>query len=198
MKKPDAPRWAAIHLVLVVVLLAAQAGEATTLRRASLENLVESHSTILVAEVTSAVSYWNPEHTFIFTDLTLRPEKILKGAEKGEDTELTITLLGGTVGDLSTLIVGGAQLLPGHSYLLFLNEESMLSGIRRLTVREHSQGVFEFSLSEEGELRALSQAAGAPLVPDSKGLTEPPGGEEGLAPQDVLEKIATLVSGGRS
>lgn len=181
-------------IAILLGCLAALPGSATTLQRAGLEELVQRHDTIVVAKVTHTFSYWNDDHSMILTDVTVAPDMVLKG--RTESGPLTLTLLGGTVDDTTVAIVAGAKLQSGKSYLLFLAEANLSAGRRHLTVREHSQGVFDFVLSESGELRAVSQANGAHLVQDAKGRLQPPGGLEGLAQGDILETIATLVARG--
>lgn len=181
----------AVGLVLAVALAAAPAG-ATTLRRAGLDDLVAANRTIVVAEVVDAVSYWNAEATMILTDVRVAPTEVLKGEVGGG--LLTLTLQGGTVGDTSVLIVGGADLAVGRSYVLFVDRD-VLPGVGRVdTVREHSQGVFEIVEQPAGR-RAVSAASRHPLVPDAAGNAEPPGGAAGLALDELTLAIRQRVDG---
>ncbi len=184
--------WPWTLTVLLTLALSAPTW-ATTLERVSLESLVQDNAIILVGEVTDSHSYWNDDHTIILTDLTLRSERVLKGT--ADKNQQTVTVMGGTVGDLTNVIVAGAQLVPGNSYLLFLDEVE-LPGKRALTVREHSQGVFDISLSESGELRVISQASQHTLAQDASGRTDPPGGKNGLMQDDIFDAITTLVAQG--
>lgn len=160
----------------------------STLIRASLDELVGLNRLVLVGEVLDAHSYWNSEGTFILTDLRIAPSSVLKG--RPMEGEVVVTIPGGSVGDLSTVIVGGAELVPGRSYMLFLNEES-LPGARALTVRDHCQGVFDLDQGEHG-LRAISQANRHPLLPDARGEAAPPGGAEGLPLQSMSRAIREI------
>src|SRR5262245_65303494 len=108
---------------LAVGLAITAPASATSLIRAGLDELTRKNSTVLVGEVIDAESYWNPEGTFILTDVHIATRDVLKG--KGVGNETTVTILGGSVGDLSALIVGGAELIPGRSYLLFLNSDDL-------------------------------------------------------------------------
>jgi hypothetical protein len=180
------------HGALMVALafgVAAQAS-ATTLMRAGLDELTTGNSTIVVGKVLDAHSYWNESGTFILTDVRVAVQDVLKGQVKGG--ELTLTIMGGTVGDLTSLIVGGAELRPENSYVLFLGERN-LPGVKEkaLTVSDHCQGVFDLVLAGEG-LKAVSQANRHPLVPDRQGLSEPPGGAEGLALDSMIRSIRNL------
>jgi hypothetical protein len=181
-------RWVALAAALATVLVA-PAG-ATTLIRMGLEDLVKSHSKIVVGEVVDVRSYWNHDGTFILTDVRFSADQVIKGRLQ-ENSEITVTLLGGEVGDLTAIIVGGAELVPGSSYVLFLNEESLPGTQKALTVREHVQGAFDIKL-DKGGLRAVSQAVNHPLVPDANKLVEPPGGRDGLPLNDIIRSIRAI------
>jgi hypothetical protein len=164
-------------LALAAVTAIAAPTHATTLRRMGLEELVKANGSIVVGEVVDVHSYWNEEGTFILTDVRVAPVEVIHG--KPVQGDLTLTLMGGTVGDLTTLIVGGAELAPGRFYVLFLNPEDLPGARQALTVRDHCQGVFEIVADKAG-VRAISQASRHPLVPDAVGSTTPPGGRDGL------------------
>jgi hypothetical protein len=178
----------ALAFVIVTTGLVSQAS-ATTLVRADLERLVRGNQTVVVAEVREAHSYWNEDNTFILTDVRLAATEVLKGDPR--DTELTITIMGGSVGDLTTLIVAGAELVPGKSYVLFLNEDGLPGVQRVLTVREHSQGVFDIVKARDG-VRAISQANRHPLMPDALGFVDPPGGAKGLPLATMVQSIRDI------
>jgi hypothetical protein len=183
-------RWfrSALAFAIVTTGLVSQAS-ATTLVRANLERLVKSNEKVVVAEVREAHSYWNEDNTFILTDVRLAATEVLKGDPR--DTELTITIMGGSVGDLTTLIVAGAELVPGKSYVLFLNEDGLPGVQRVLTVREHSQGVFDIVKARDG-VRAISQANRHPLMPDALGFVDPPGGAKGLPLATMVQSIRDI------
>ncbi len=167
-----------------IVLMAAPA-HATTLIRQSVERLARENSTALTGRVVSAHSYWNADHSFIFTDVKLRTNGLLKG-RFGQDE--TITLMGGTVGDVTTIVVGGPELVPGSEYLLFVNDEELPGGIVRPTVRDLVQGVFRLERAA-GRVRAWSQAIGHPLLADPDGLTEPAGGYDGVDLDELSAQV---------
>jgi hypothetical protein len=180
-------RWlrSALAFAIATTGLVSQAS-ATSLVRADLERLVVGNERIVVAEVREAHSYWNEDNTFILTDVRLAATEVLKGDPR--DTELTITILGGSVGDLTVLIVGGAELAPGKTYVLFLNEDDLPGVSRVLTVREHSQGVFDVVRARDG-YRAISQANRHPLMPDALGFVDPPGGAQGVPLATMIQSI---------
>lgn len=176
--------------VAMAASLAASAS-ATTLRRMGLEELVASNRNIVVGQVLDARSYWNKDKTFILTDVRISVNDVVKG--NLQDQEITVTLMGGRVGDLTTLIIGGAELIPGKSYLLFLNEEQ-LPGKRGQTVRDLCQGAFDLVIGKDG-LNAVSQANRHPLIPDRLGYIDAPGGVEGIPFNALVQSIRDLARG---
>lgn len=161
---------------------------ATTLVRGNLDRLVADHSTVVVGEVLSADSRWNEDGSFIVTDVRLLVDETVKGAQRDF---LTVTVLGGTVGDLTTVIVGGAELVPGRSYLLFLSPGTLAGAERELTVREHVQGAFDLD-EEGGRWVARSQARSHRLLADERGLSNPVGGSDGVPLARLLDAIRVL------
>ncbi|MEM8959948.1 MAG: hypothetical protein AAGD38_00580 [Acidobacteriota bacterium] len=162
---------------------------ASTFLRTDVEGLARTNSTVVVAEVLSTESYWNDNADFILTEVHLQVSEAIKGADR--NTEMVVTLPGGTVGDLSTLLIGGAQLQTGASYLLFLSKANLPGARGVKTVRDHAQGVFRI-VDSQGQSRAISQANGLHLIADAKGLTQPPGGEVGLELDTLLESLRSM------
>jgi hypothetical protein len=56
---------------------------------------------IVTGMVASLRSYWNSDHTLIFTDVTIRPEEFTKGRVDGD---LVVRTVGGEVGDMSLVV----------------------------------------------------------------------------------------------
>lgn len=179
--------WALALGAVVGAAIAAPAG-ALTMRRAGLEQLVADNHTVVVGEVVDAHSYWNADNTFILTDVRVEVADVLKG-EAGP--VMTITLMGGTVGDLTTLIVGGPELIPGRPYVLFVGEGDLPGAAKATTLRDLTQAVFDVRL-EGGVVRARSQATSMPLVPDLFGETDPAGGRQGVAFDALVTSIREL------
>src|SRR5204862_8003871 len=89
---------------------------ATTLIRLGLERLAAENELVAQAKIVEIHSYWNADHTFILTDVRAEASQVLKGAHAAA---VTFTLMGGTVGEVTTLIIGGPDLVPGSEYVLF-------------------------------------------------------------------------------
>jgi hypothetical protein len=180
------------QLALFVVALATTApAGATTLLRQSLGELVANHSTIVVGEVVAAHSYWKEDGSFIVTDFQVEASDVLKG--NARKRELTVTVLGGSVGDLTTLIPGGADYAVGKTYVMFLADRPLPGSTGELTAPAHSQGVFEIVRARDGA-RAISQAKAEHLVPDALGFVDPPGGDAGMLLEEMIALIRQLAS----
>jgi hypothetical protein len=178
---------------LVAVAALASATHATTLRRMGLSDLARTNERVVVGKVVDAKGRWNAEGSFMVTDVVLAVEQVVKGPETDR---LELTIMGGVVGDLTTLIVGGAELTPGGEYVLFLTESELPGEPSTLTVRDHCQGAFDVVRDAEGA-RALSQARHQPLLTDDRGVVEPPGGADGLPLADLLADVSRAVAGPR-
>ncbi len=175
---------------LALVVISTASLHASAFERASLERLTATNETIVVGEAIGAHSYWSSDKSFILTDVNLEVRQMIRG-EAGA-RQVVVTLLGGTVGDTTTLIVSGAQLKPGHSYVLFLGEADLPGAKAALTVRDHSQGVFEIATAGGG-LRATSQAAQETLVADERGEIRAEGGPQGFELEAMIQKLRELV-----
>lgn len=188
-------RWVGSMLALLAIagLGLGSPADATTLIRLSLEKLTHDNSTVAVGEVVDLYSYWNADGTFILTDVVIEPYSMLKGVPS-KDGRMTLTLMGGQVGELTAVIVGGANLEVGKSYLLFSAVSDLPGAPKVATVQHHSQGVFELFEGADGSIRAISQAASHELVSDKSGEVSPPGGAEGIALDRLIETITKTIA----
>ena len=182
-------RWMRGVLAFAIAAGVVAPASATTLVRAGLDELVAGNGAVVLGEAVDSYSYWNAEHTFILTDVRFRVDDVLKGGL--QDRELTVTLMGGTVGETTTLILGGPELIPGSSYVLFLNDEDLpgAQGVR--TVRDLAQGAFDVVMSGRG-LRAISQANRLPLLPDKSGYFDAAGGPEGYPLTSMIKSVREI------
>jgi len=185
------PRFARFTLALAAAALFAAPAGATTLMRAGLDELVRGNATIVQGKVVDIHSYWNADHSFILTDVRMRPNQFFKGVGRPSE-DVTFTLPGGTVGETSVVLIGMPELVPGSEYLLFLNREELPGAIERLTVRDLVQGAFEVA-NVRGVKRVFSQAIGTPLVADRNGHSDVIGGRDGLDLGDMTRQIQNIL-----
>lgn len=184
---------ARVGLAIAGLALSALPAQASTFRQADVEELTRQNSTVMVGKVVDSFSYWNEDGTAILTDVTVQPESLLKGA-KTQQGSTTLTLLGGEVDGLRQVIIGGAELELGESYVIFASQSDLPGAEKVQTLPDHSQGVFEISLGNDGELRAKSQARNIPLKPGKTGAKSAPGGLDGLDFNQLLQTVTSVVN----
>lgn len=175
----------------VIALAAASVvpARATTLIRMGLDDLVGTNATVVVGRVLDVYSHWNAEGTFILSDVRVVADDVLKG-DTGQ-REFTITVMGGTVGDLSTVIVGGPEIEVGRTYVLFLDANDLPGAPQARTVRDLCQGIYDVEDTPTGP-RAVSQASRHPLLADGQGNFEEPGGSQGIPLDEMIRQVRQL------
>lgn len=164
--------------------------QATTLMRASLDELVKANHSIISGEVVDLYSYWNKDHSFIFTDVTVAVTDSLQGRFVNGN-QVTFTLMGGTVDDLTTMIVAGPSVDLGENYVFFLNNDDLPGASAMLTIPELSQGIFNLK-EKDDVVHVVSQANEHPLYPDKRGVTEAAGGSEGYRYSDFKREVSEI------
>lgn len=176
-------------LLLVLLLALAAPARATTLVRQGLEALTADSEAVVHARVLEVHSYWNADRSLIFTDVRAKPLQALKG---DPTEELVVTLLGGTVGETTLLIIGAPELRPGAEYVLFLTHVEADGDKAGWRVRDLAQGVFDVVNG-----RAFSQADRELLLPDEGGESEAPGGAEGFLLESLARQVRDIRQNGR-
>src|SRR4029077_12667949 len=126
-------------------------------------------------------------------DVQVSVSQVLKG--KVTTGEITVTVPGGTVGELTSLFIGTAQLVPGHWYVLFLDRLDLLGTRGVLAVHDHGQGAFDVELVGR-ELRAFSQARRPELLPARNGRAEAVGGAQGMPLATLLAEVRSRANRG--
>jgi len=104
-------------LCAILFVLAGSIANATTLQHVDTRDLTIGSSDIVIGVVESSRSYWNERHTRILTDVVVRVDRTLKGAEAGH---LTLTQLGGTVDGARYSIPGCPAFKDGEEALFFV------------------------------------------------------------------------------
>lgn len=187
--------WRSLLALAAALASTLQPASASSFVRAGLEDLVAENETIVVGEVQGARSYWNDAGTFILTDVRVAVSEVLKGSV--DDREITVTVPGGRVGDLISMIVGGAELVPGKWYVLFLDRIDLLGARGVLAVHDHCQGAFDVEVAGDG-LRAISQARRHELLPDAAGNADAVGGAKGIPFTNLIQTVRELAGRGRN
>lgn len=118
-EKPGFRMWSP-----VVLAVAAAASLLPTALTAHVEllsghELAAASPHVVVAVVEARQSRWNPQHTLVLTDYTLRIEDRIKGQAADR---VTISVPGGTIGRVTDETCVSVSLEPGSRYLLFLGD----------------------------------------------------------------------------
>jgi hypothetical protein len=145
-------RAAACIAIAVLVAAAMPSVDATTLRKMDLADLVGTAERVVHARVVEQRSYWDEGLMQIFTDTTF---DVLEEAKGEGPRTLTITLMGGRVGIIDTVVPGSPTFSIGEEAVLFT--ESRPDGRKHLVGL--GQGAMRIIVDEQtGERTAISDA----------------------------------------
>lgn len=142
---------AAFVLCLIAVLLVS--AQATTLKRATLQDLISSATHIFVGQVVATESRWVDKK--ILTSNSIAVSQVIKGTP-GE--AFTLTTLGGRVGAIAQTVPSSPRLQAGQEVLVFAGR----AGGHNVIVYMH-QGLFDV-VTENGikYVQAHAEALGLP------------------------------------
>ena len=194
MTRKHGGRAVAFFAMAVLVAATAPFVDATTLRRMELAELVGTAERVVHARAVDQRSYWDEGLMQIFTDTTFDVIEQAKG--EGPRT-LTITLMGGRVGIIDTVVPGTPIFAIGDEAVLFT--ESRPDGRKHLVGL--SQGAMRVIVNEEtGERTAISDAhAGVTYMAPEGGVLRPVAGPSHRAPlSSLLNSVRDIASGRRT
>ncbi len=107
--------------VLLVLLIAAGAAQATTIVRLSVDEMTRIASDVVLGTCSSVESHWTDDHQQILTYVTVTDTRALKGRTSGS---ATFVQLGGRVGDDAMYTVGAPTFEVGEEVVVFLTRQS--------------------------------------------------------------------------
>jgi hypothetical protein len=108
------------RLGIILILLTATLFlpvQAATLRRLTLEDLVEKADCIVIGRVVGSHTFRSPDQKLILTRHTLEIQQSLKG---NPSPTMEVTTIGGQIGDTILQVAGMPSLTVGESMVLFL------------------------------------------------------------------------------
>jgi hypothetical protein len=150
---PRAPRHWVFGLIALSLLslLAVPAARAGTLIALQLSDLVAQSDLIVVARAQGESSRY--ERGLIVSDVSLRVVSSLKGASK-PGTDLVVTHLGGSIGQVSLQVPGAAHFDLNQSALVFLRRDNQAE----LHVTGMSQGILP--IDDSGAVAQVTMGGG--------------------------------------
>jgi hypothetical protein len=113
---------------------------ATTVRRLSFDDLVAGADTIVVGEVIDSRVYWASDRKIILTSYTVKVGESIKGSASAT---VTVTTVGGKIGNTILHVSGMPQFRPGENAIVFLERTGAYT-----TVVGLNQGKFTLSNGE--------------------------------------------------
>ena len=127
---------ASVCLVLTLLVSA----HATTVRRLSFDNLIAKSEAIVAGQVIDSQTYRTPDGKLILTSYTVQVGEQLKGTTP---PTVTVTTVGGRIGNTILRVSGMPQFQNGESAVLFLEHSGAYT-----TVVGLNQGKFSISNGE--------------------------------------------------
>jgi hypothetical protein len=110
--------------LLLLLLLAAAAlfialsSQATIMQRLEIEELTRSSTDVFHGQILSTETYWNAEHTRIYTGVRVRINEPFKGAARRGET-IKVVQLGGEKDGVKMDYAGRPEFAAGESVVLF-------------------------------------------------------------------------------
>lgn len=176
-------------VLFLVSLLLPSLAVASLVQAIDLTELTAQSERIVVAQVVSAKSEWDPSHRTIHTRLDLQVEEVWKGSAAEREV---IVQPGGTVGDVEMRVHGMPNFVVGEKTVLFL------AGHAAPRVVGMSQG--KRSLRWDGATkRWMAEMAehSAVVRRDSQGRLQPAQPEPAMALDELRQRVRTLVTPGK-
>jgi hypothetical protein len=114
-------RWRNITIVIFLAAVQVNAAltvSATTLERMSVAKMTQAAQLVVRVQCVANSTAWDSGEIWTFTSFTV--EDSWKGAPSGAAQQLTVRLLGGSAGNLSSTVSGVPRFRPGEEVILFL------------------------------------------------------------------------------
>ena len=142
--------------VLLGVLALIGTAQASTVVPMTVETLADHAGQVIVGEVSSVRSYWADDQRRIESEVTFGQVEYLKGALPDATDEFTLTVPGGTVGEMSMSVCCAPEFKVDEKWLLFL-----LPSYKTFPVVGLYQGSFLIQADDKGVERISHRRHGA-------------------------------------
>jgi len=140
--------FAVVSTFLIALTVASASAQ---LKKLTTEELTEGAEVVAVGKVSAMRSEWNKDRTRIYTKVTISVDQYVKG-ERVEKT-LTITHLGGEVGDVGELYSGTPKFRKDEEVLVFVKKDKL----GNLRVTGGARGKYTITKSELTGLKVLGE-----------------------------------------
>jgi hypothetical protein len=116
----------ALLWVLIEVLLMSKISLASDIKELSLNEIASLSDNIIHGKVINIKSYRNSDKTTILTDVEVEINSVYKGNLVKKENAI-IQLLGGTIDDISTIVLGGPNFKKNEEVILFLKTPQIIN-----------------------------------------------------------------------
>jgi hypothetical protein len=158
-----------------LALLTTSFASATTVEKMSLRDLAKKSDAIVLARVEDETARYDANKE-IYTYITLRVLEPVKGPKA--DAVITIRQIGGTVGDIASIVPGTPSFKKGEEVVVFLTKND---GAGYPWVMGLQQGKYSVSADEKGRKNVRNEMDGLRLLSPNGKATE----GEAAAPQPL-------------
>jgi len=179
------------HLLVLLSLfwvLSPQPASATIMVALDLSQLADRADQVLLATVEKTESHWTASHDSIFTDVTMRVQKVYKGVTS-PGSVVVVRREGGSVDGIALKVFGSPEFRAGEEAVVFAQRRSGNDWVVGMS---------------QGKLRVVADASGRRMVrpPDLSGVSFLPGQKAAPAPttralEEFEQDLAGVLSSSR-
>lgn len=178
-------RWLLPLALMPMISLAASEAMATTLAHLSVAEMSQVSPVIVRARCLSNSTRWDEGEIWTFS--TFAVEEIWKGSV---DAQITVRLLGGTSGNLTSTIAGVPRFRSGETVVLFLERTSHGD----LSIVSWQQGTFRVHRDIRSARENVTQDTASFATFDSRTRTFEAVGIHDLAVDDLRQQVRAAIS----
>ncbi len=95
----------------------------------SLNDLTNEADAVVMGIIVNKYSYWNPEHTTIYSDVTIKVDKVISGRA---ETFVTFQIIGGVVEGLVLRTSVDPEFKTGERAILFIDTKDTVTAVAGL------------------------------------------------------------------
>lgn len=151
----------------LLFLLVASVAHATTLVPLDLQALTARADRVVLGQVVASQPSWTRDHDAIYTDVTVRVERVYKGALQPGQT-VTIRRAGGIVDGVEMRVFGAATFRVGEEAVLFVEQRGVASYVVGMT-----QGKLHVETEADGSKTVLAPDLSQVALMPQKGAAKP-------------------------